>query len=387
MIAMPRHVRGVLAVAFVVVLVAALAAASPEPSAAPVASNAANAEPARLVAIGDVHGDFAQLRAALLLSELIDPATDAWRPAPVTRVNDSDGALPARGVTELVLLGDLVDRGPDDLRVLEFAMQLQKQAAAAGDRVVILLGNHELMNLQGHFHYVHPESYEPFGGKFARRRAFAAGAVIGDFVRSSQATHTAFGSLFVHAGLLPADAARGLNAVNAEVAEALAAGDFGSRILATQGPLWTRKQAYDAAGGACSDVAETLRLLGLQRMVVGHTPQRSGRVEAFCDDSFIAVDVGLSKWMYGNLAALEMTRNAEGEVELREIFGEPLRKPQPPKEGQQGQQGDQPEVEQQHGADKGSESLEGALMEDPVLLHELLDVVREVGGEQPRDEL
>lgn len=91
-------------------------------------------------AVGDVHGCLAPLRAALIKSGFID-----W-----------EGQWIA-GDAGLWFLGDLTDRGPDGVGVLDLVMDLQRQAAAAGGEVNCLLGNHELMLLAAHL----PEGSNP----------------------------------------------------------------------------------------------------------------------------------------------------------------------------------------------------------------------------------
>jgi calcineurin-like phosphoesterase family protein len=73
--------------------------------------------PGRTIAIGDIHGCVAALRAVV---EAIQPTSD----------------------DTLVTLGDYVDRGPDSRGVLAYALELEQQY-----RLVPLLGNHELMLL------------------------------------------------------------------------------------------------------------------------------------------------------------------------------------------------------------------------------------------------
>jgi serine/threonine protein phosphatase 1 len=73
--------------------------------------------PGRTIAIGDIHGCLAALRAVV---EAISPTAD----------------------DTLVTLGDYVDRGPDSRGVLEYMLELEKQF-----KVVPLLGNHEIMML------------------------------------------------------------------------------------------------------------------------------------------------------------------------------------------------------------------------------------------------
>jgi hypothetical protein len=84
-------------------------------------------------AVGDVHGCLAPLRDALALGGFVD-ADERW----------------IAGSTRLWFLGDLTDRGPDGVGVIDLVMDLQEQAAAAGGEVGCLLGNHELMLLAAH---------------------------------------------------------------------------------------------------------------------------------------------------------------------------------------------------------------------------------------------
>jgi serine/threonine protein phosphatase 1 len=74
----------------------------------------------RVYAIGDIHGRddlFAQLLAKV----------------------EADNAARGEAFTTLILLGDLVDRGPDSASVIERAIGL----GAPFDKVVMLIGNHE----------------------------------------------------------------------------------------------------------------------------------------------------------------------------------------------------------------------------------------------------
>ncbi|RMH23374.1 MAG: hypothetical protein D6696_00825 [Acidobacteria bacterium] len=96
----------------------------------------------RVVAVGDVHGAFDALASILRQARLIDEDR-RW----------------IGGDAILVQTGDLLDRGHRVLRVLDLMMELEEQAAAAGGRVIVLLGNHELMNLLGDLRDVNPEVF------------------------------------------------------------------------------------------------------------------------------------------------------------------------------------------------------------------------------------
>lgn len=94
------------------------------------------------MAVGDVHGD---------LERLIEILRHAG-------LAGEDGGWAGEDAS-LVLLGDLIDRGPDSRGVLELAMRLSEQAP--GD-VRALLGNHEVMNLVGDLRYVPAEEYADY---------------------------------------------------------------------------------------------------------------------------------------------------------------------------------------------------------------------------------
>lgn len=50
-------------------------------------------------------------------------------------------------------VGDILDRGDQELKLLYLLERLQRQAAAAGGALWVLNGNHETMNVGGNFRY------------------------------------------------------------------------------------------------------------------------------------------------------------------------------------------------------------------------------------------
>ena len=107
----------------------------------------------RIVAVGDVHGDRTGLVSILQRTGLIDER-HRW----------------IGGESILVQVGDLIDRGPQDRAVLDLVMDLQSQAKKAGGKLVVLLGNHEIMNMMGDLRYVSPESWAEFADKDSEKR-------------------------------------------------------------------------------------------------------------------------------------------------------------------------------------------------------------------------
>ncbi|HEX8842261.1 MAG TPA: metallophosphoesterase, partial [Sphingomicrobium sp.] len=68
----------------------------------------------------------------------------------------------AGGTTTLVQMGDVTDREPESLKIIRSLQQLQKQAPRKGGRVVVVLGNHEAMNLVGDLRYTTPGEFAAF---------------------------------------------------------------------------------------------------------------------------------------------------------------------------------------------------------------------------------
>ncbi len=121
------------------------------------ATAAAAAEPQRIVAVGDVHGDFDALVGILRAAGVLDENLQ-W----------------TGGKTILVQTGDILDRGSRSRSVMDLLMMLEKQAPKSGGRVVALLGNHEVMNLMGDLRYVTPQEYAAFADAKSEGRRRAA---------------------------------------------------------------------------------------------------------------------------------------------------------------------------------------------------------------------
>ena len=58
------------------------------------------------------------------------------------------GLVEQHGVTDLVIVGDVLDRGPQSRRALDLIMRLETAAQTAGGAVHFVLGNHEIHMLR-----------------------------------------------------------------------------------------------------------------------------------------------------------------------------------------------------------------------------------------------
>ncbi|MDB4947006.1 MAG: putative serine/threonine phosphatase [Labilithrix sp.] len=108
-------------------------ASEPPPTASAEAIVDVAAAPPRVVyAVSDIHGGYDRLMALLANNEVIagvpsSPDAVAW----------------AAGDAVLVVAGDLIDKGPQPLEVIDALRALEASASRGGGRVIVLLGNHE----------------------------------------------------------------------------------------------------------------------------------------------------------------------------------------------------------------------------------------------------
>lgn len=251
----------------------------------------------RVVAVGDLHGDY-------------DTALEAYR---IAGIVDKEGHWAGGSDLTVVQTGDVLDRGPDTIRLFRWIMQLQGEAAQAGGAVVQLLGNHEVMNLKEDYRYVSGEETDSFGGAGARAEAFAKHGWLGQYLRSRNITHQIGNTVFVHGGITGGWADLRVDGINAESSSYLrhdSPADLRKRKIfsAADSPLWFRGFAGDSD---CEELSRALDALGASRMVMGHTINEDHKIHARCDGMALLIDVGLSSvYGRGHAAAVELTQTA-----------------------------------------------------------------------------
>jgi len=310
------------------------------------------AEPQRIVAVGDLHGDH-----------------DAWRAiARASGVMDGKGRW-AGGKAVLVQMGDIVDRGPQSLKIIRDLMRLQREARRKGGQVYVLVGNHEAMMMTGDMRYVTPGEIAAFADRSSERRreavyeankavietayraktpamtseairdawiatmplgmveyqaAWLADGELGRWELQNRAVLRLGDTLFVHGGISTAYAAIPIDDINRRVIEALKARDQSptSIINDPHGPLWYRGLVTRSGDDETTvtptpvtaaaqpltidqEIDLVLRSQGAKRIVVAHTPSLSGIVSA--DGSKLwRVDSGNSRAYGGKPSYLEI---------------------------------------------------------------------------------
>jgi hypothetical protein len=292
----------------------------------------------RIVAIGDLHGDFEAWRAIALAAGLVD-RKGRW----------------AGGDTVLVQTGDVVDRGPDSLKIIQDLMRLQREAPRRHGRVIALVGNHEAMNVTDDLRYVAAGDFAAFVDRgsanrrdqvYQRNKALIEAAyrqrdatmtdeaikqawlsitplgllehqaawhpegVIGRWVIGNPAVLMLDGNLFVHGGICPPYTGVPLPEINSRVAAAMAAHATTPDAIINDeaGPLWCRRLAITPTPPQPS-IAEqldpVLAAYGAKRIVIGHTPILGG-IAVLEDGRLVKIDTGISAVFGGKLTYLEI---------------------------------------------------------------------------------
>lgn len=107
----------------------------------------------RVVAVADIHGAYDAFLTILQRAGVID-ANRQW----------------AGGNTVFIQLGDILDRGAKGRSSMDLLMQLEKQAGKTKGKAIVLLGNHEIMNLIGDLRYVPREEYLNYADGQSQKR-------------------------------------------------------------------------------------------------------------------------------------------------------------------------------------------------------------------------
>lgn len=288
----------------------------------------------RVVAVGDIHGDYEAFIAILQDHKLLDDR-ESW----------------VGGATHLVQLGDVMDRGDEARRIFVLLARLEKEAAAAGGMVHFLPGNHEELNLAGlsldYEGYVSIRQFRDFLPTAYRDRhdRLTAGMNTTDaeaywkaLMRQEGAMATYYGTfrrtfgrwitghnviikingvVFVHGGISAEDSRRSLESINAiyraefsqAIEERLETPQF---LFQTSSPLWNRDLAEEGSSIIEADVRQILSNLGARAIVVGHTPTRADADGRFGGLVWL-IDSNISSFYddYGLLSALEIDKSGK----------------------------------------------------------------------------
>ena len=280
----------------------------------------------RLIAIGDLHGDFLAMVRSLELAGVCD-GSGKW----------------IGGSAVVVQVGDVLDRGDSEIAILRKLRALKRQAREQGGDVITMNGNHEIMNVMGDFRYATPGAFEEcrlyeekrrskagkdgdekrvvdvemalgededgLAGVRARQKLFSPGGEIAKWLAKQPTVLVVDdGTVFAHAGIDLSHVEYGFERINREVSLWMQ-GKIKmppKQVLESDGVVWTRDYGGKDAGvqyeaKACRRLGAALDAAEAKRLVIGHTPQSTG-VTSGCKGAVWRVDVGASRGIYGNAA-------------------------------------------------------------------------------------
>lgn len=307
----------------------------------------------KIVAIGDLHGDYNNFIEILKGVKLVDESLH-WK----------------GGEIHLVQAGDILDRGPEARKIFDLIMALEKEAEEAGGMVHMLIGNHEEMNITGiaidNPRYVTVEQFisflpdnfrdkkeEDFKKKFNQNNNDSSNSTrsyelelrnywadvlkrdrrakseysrffndnYGKWIIKHNAVIKINKTVFVHGGISETYSKISLKDINnqlrRELEEFRLALKMGKTLRSQpkivydqEGPLWYRGLAQEDQENFADEVQTILNNLGAKHMVIAHTPQRGSSSvvsEEFVsryDESIWIIDTGISTVYGGFLSAL-----------------------------------------------------------------------------------
>ncbi len=244
--------------------------------------------PDKICVIGDVHADYNSLIKLLKKAGMIDDDIN-W----------------TGRKTFLIFIGDLVDgksrsgkwTGDSDINVIKLIERLMKQAKEKDGEIIVLLGNHEFMNIKGNFTYSGTKGINEMGGYNGRLKYF--NTTFKEFAKKCYLAVKIEDWVFCHAGILP------------EISKNLKIDDMNLLLLKYLNKKMDKNEEdifYEILSGDLGILTnrefgnstvdnemlnKTLNNLKAKHMVVGHTVQR--KINELGNGKLWRVDTGISK--------------------------------------------------------------------------------------------
>jgi hypothetical protein len=263
-----------------------------------------------VAAASDFHGQYDLMKTLLTNNHIIDQKGD-W----------------AFDNGHFVITGDVFDRGDKVTEILWFLYKLEKQAELSGGKLHLLLGNHEVMILNGDLRYLHPKYVEtarlldqPFETLYGKN------TVLGAWLRSKSVLVKVNDMLFAHGGFHPSLAKEqrtlaDINHVfkNNLVKQTLAQPreGWGKYLHKKHGPIWYRGYFTEDNGASGEEIDLLLKHFDISHLVVGHTSQK--QVETRHQGKVIAIDSSIKNGEYGEILLIDGKKKWRGTLSGEKI--------------------------------------------------------------------
>jgi hypothetical protein len=202
----------------------------------------------------------------------------------------------------LVVVGDVINKGPGSVELIDLLRALQTSAEKSGGKVIVTMGNHEALFLSD------PLSERSLrdgtggknglGGSLLKRgidpSQVAAGVDPegrGAWLRALPFAARVGDAFFLHSG---STNGRGAQQITSSIQNALEHGGFGHRVLVGESPRsLLGAEHWEGTVAAAKQNAERL---GVKRIVMGHVPKALdalGEIAATADGTLVKLDTGL----------------------------------------------------------------------------------------------
>jgi thiol-disulfide isomerase/thioredoxin len=221
------------------------------------------AKPEKLFALSDIEGNFDQFRKLLQANKIIDENYN-W----------------IFGKGHLVFAGDMFDRGLQVTECLWLIYSLEEKAKVAGGYVHFILGNHEIMNMQGVHSYA-KKKYKDNAGLMNKTLAqlYNEDSELGRWLRTKNIMEKIGDILFLHGGV-----SRKLNHLPLTIVDinqmarpnyATAKNNYGDGNVDVimdpfTSPFWYRSY-YDDKPDMARIIDSSLQKFNVKHIVTGHT--------------------------------------------------------------------------------------------------------------------
>ena len=299
----------------------------------------------RVIAIGDLHGDLRVTLSALRLANVIGDnifphnvneiqwtGGDTW----VIQLGDQiDRCRPDNWAKNCIEnLNDVVEDEGNNMMIIQIFQKLDAQAKKAGGRVLGMIGNHELMNVDRDFRYVSPKEFLEFVppnerhikytddgypyGYYHRLKVFERGGNIAKHYAVQKKSVIIIGdTLFIHGGLSHALVDKySIQEINDVVKKWLLKTETPSEYKIfdeifrdddDMSPFWCRLYSEDDGYGENTDAGfqklldiinkRNKTLQPINRIVVAHTPQFMDNkyMNSLYGERLWRIDVGMSR--------------------------------------------------------------------------------------------
>lgn len=211
------------------------------------------------------------------------------------------------GKNQLVIIGDVFDRGKDVLPIFWLIYKLEQEAAEAGGQVSFMLGNHEEMVLRGDCRYT-KDKYKELASELgiSYQELWQQNSELGKWLKSRNLVQIIGENFFVHAGLSTDFLKRkeSLEVLNETAGYNLFLSreqrknnsDLSAFIFGSYGPFWYRgmvKSEDRYLPLSEKSLKRILKKYNVKRVIVGHTIFDD--VTTFYNKRVIAVNVDNAK--------------------------------------------------------------------------------------------